>query len=201
MSLPGVLADVVLFAAVACLFIFMALGVGCFLRPHKPTPLKLATYECGEPTVGSSDLQFDLRFYVVALVFIVFEVELAFFFPWATIFGKFIRAERGATGGESIGMTEGVFSPERETGLAPVSAVTATDTLSASVFSSQRQSASGNLGLQFLWLAAGEVGCFLLVVLLGFFYLWYQGDLDWVRALEVLPICQETGQKGLAPPE
>ena len=45
-------------------------------------------YECGEPTIGSSFVQFDLRFYVVALLFIIFDVEVAFFFPWATVFGK-----------------------------------------------------------------------------------------------------------------
>src|SRR5690606_27680950 len=43
---------------------------------------------CGEPTIGSGFVQFDLRFYVVALLFIIFEVEVAFFFPWATVFGK-----------------------------------------------------------------------------------------------------------------
>ena len=55
-----------------------------------PTPQceKLEVYECGEPTIGSSFVQFDLRFYVVALLFIIFDVEVAFFFPWATVFGK-----------------------------------------------------------------------------------------------------------------
>ncbi len=52
---------------------------------------KLDVYECGEPAVGSSFVQFDLRFYVVALVFIVFEVEVALFFPPATIFGTATR--------------------------------------------------------------------------------------------------------------
>ena len=56
-----------------------------------PTPAKLDAYECGEPAVGSSFVQFDLRFYVVALVFIVFEVEVALFFPPATIFGTATR--------------------------------------------------------------------------------------------------------------
>ena len=44
-------------------------------------------FECGEPTIGSSYIQFDLRFYVVALLFIIFDVEVAFFFPWALVFG------------------------------------------------------------------------------------------------------------------
>ena len=53
-----------------------------------PNAEKLEVYECGEPTIGSSFVQFDLRFYVVALLFIIFDVEVAFFFPWATVFGK-----------------------------------------------------------------------------------------------------------------
>ena len=58
------------------------------IRPSDPTKEKLEIYECGEPTIGSSFVQFDLRFYVVALLFIIFDVEVAFFFPWATVFGK-----------------------------------------------------------------------------------------------------------------
>ena len=53
-----------------------------------PNPEKLEIYECGEPTIGSSFVQFDIRFYVVALLFIIFDVEVAFFFPWANVFGK-----------------------------------------------------------------------------------------------------------------
>ena len=63
-------------------------AVGRFLRPQDPNVEKLEVYECGEPTIGSSFVQFDLRFYVVALLFIIFDVEVAFFFPWATVFGK-----------------------------------------------------------------------------------------------------------------
>ena len=62
--------------------------LGKFCRPRAPNSEKLEVYECGEPTIGSSFVQFDLRFYVVALLFIIFDVEVAFFFPWATVFGK-----------------------------------------------------------------------------------------------------------------
>ena len=58
------------------------------MRPQNPHPEKLELYECGEPAVGTGFVQFDLRFYVVALLFIIFDVEVAFFFPWATVFGK-----------------------------------------------------------------------------------------------------------------
>ena len=77
-----------LFTAVAALFLLVNLLVGRLLRPKLPNKEKLEVYECGEPVIGSSFVQFDLRFYVVALLFIIFDVEIAFFFPWATVFGK-----------------------------------------------------------------------------------------------------------------
>src|SRR6266478_219138 len=81
-----------LFLAVGFGFIFVHLLAGKFLRPSKPIPEKLTIYECGEPTIGSAWIQFDLRFYVVALLFVIFDVELAFFFPWAVVFGSANRA-------------------------------------------------------------------------------------------------------------
>ncbi len=84
----SVVAYLALFAGLAFLFLFINLWVGSKLRNQDPHPEKLEVYECGEPTIGSSFVQFDLRFYVVALLFIIFDVEVAFFFPWATVFGK-----------------------------------------------------------------------------------------------------------------
>src|SRR5229473_1029931 len=77
-----------LFVVVAVAFVFVHLVAGRFIRPVKPDPEKLTIYECGEPTIGSSWIQFDLRFYVVALLFVIFDVEVAFFFPWAVVFGQ-----------------------------------------------------------------------------------------------------------------
>lgn len=65
-----------------------ALVFGWFLRPNLPHPDKQQAYECGEPTIGPSWVQFDLRFYVVALVFLIFDVEVALFYPWAVVFGS-----------------------------------------------------------------------------------------------------------------
>ncbi len=76
------------FTVVGVVFLFIHMVMGSFLRPSVPDPEKLTIYECGEPTVGSAWIQFDLRFYVVALLFVIFDVEVAFFFPWATVFGK-----------------------------------------------------------------------------------------------------------------
>src|SRR6187402_993006 len=84
----GIVAYLALFASVGIIFLFVNLLVGKFLRPANPHAEKLEIYECGEPTIGSSFVQFDLRFYVVALLFIIFDVEVAFFFPWANVFGK-----------------------------------------------------------------------------------------------------------------
>lgn len=66
---------------------FGALFLGWLIRPKQPNAEKDAIYECGEPTIGSGWIQFDLRFYVVALVFIVFDVEIALFWPWAVVYG------------------------------------------------------------------------------------------------------------------
>ena len=74
--------------AVGIGFIFVHLMAGKIIRPNKPDAEKGTIYECGEPTIGSAWIQFDLRFYVVALLFVIFDVEVAFFFPWAEVFGK-----------------------------------------------------------------------------------------------------------------
>lgn len=64
------------------------LALAKFLRPHHPNPEKLSTYESGEEPLGNANIQFNIRFYVVALVFVLFEVELLFLFPWAVVFGN-----------------------------------------------------------------------------------------------------------------
>src|SRR5579862_994867 len=78
----------IVFTAIGAFFLFIHLVAGSFVRPYKPDAEKLTIYECGEPTVGSAWVQFDLRFYVVALLFVIFDVEMAFFFPWAVVFGR-----------------------------------------------------------------------------------------------------------------
>jgi len=67
---------------------FAGLTIGRIVRPTMPHPEKATTYECGEPAIGDSWVQFDLRFYTVALVFIVFDVEIALLWPWAVVFKK-----------------------------------------------------------------------------------------------------------------
>src|SRR5213595_1168094 len=77
-----------IFLGVGIGFLAVNMLVGKLVRPSRPNEEKQAIYECGEPTIGSSWIQFDLRFYVVALLFVIFDVEMAFFFPWATVFGN-----------------------------------------------------------------------------------------------------------------
>ena len=60
--------------------------MGRIARPRLPHPEKASAYECGEPAIGNSWVQFDLRFYTVALIFIVFDVEVALLWPWAVVY-------------------------------------------------------------------------------------------------------------------
>ena len=67
-------------------FAGIALRVAKILRPSNPSPAKMTTYECGEVPRGSSWVRFNVRFYLIALFFIVFDVEVIFLFPWAVVF-------------------------------------------------------------------------------------------------------------------
>ena len=81
-------ANVLVYILVSGGFIFGSMTLGRVLRPHRPTPQKLTTYECGEEAIGSAWIQFNVRFYIIALIFLIFDVEIAILFPWATIFKK-----------------------------------------------------------------------------------------------------------------
>jgi NADH-quinone oxidoreductase subunit A len=82
-----ILLSIFLFLAFGAVFVLVNLVMGAVVRPRVPNPEKATVYECGEPTIGSSWVQFDLRFYIVALVFLIFDVEVALFYPWAVAFG------------------------------------------------------------------------------------------------------------------
>jgi NADH-quinone oxidoreductase subunit A len=79
--------QIILLFAVGGFFAIMgALVTGRLLRPNRPNEEKLSTYECGEDPTGTAWGKFNIRFYVVALVFVLFETELLFLFPWAMVF-------------------------------------------------------------------------------------------------------------------
>ena len=88
-------ANVMIFTIVGIGFVFTTLLVGSFLRPHVPTLEKLSTYECGEEPIGSAWMNFNIRFYVVALVFVVFDVETAFMFPVVAVFKQWAQEGNG----------------------------------------------------------------------------------------------------------
>ena len=77
------------FGALGIFFVFFNLLLGKFVRPRLPGEDKEMAYECGEVPVGDSWVQFDLRFYIIALVFLVFDVEVALFYPWATVYQQY----------------------------------------------------------------------------------------------------------------
>ena len=90
---PPVAADFL--TAHASILVFLAAVVGLLLftlvlwkvlRPSRFSEEKLTTYECGEEPVGNAWIQFNIRFYVFALIFVVFDVEAVFLLPWATVF-------------------------------------------------------------------------------------------------------------------
>ena len=64
-------------------FVVLPMAISRLTGTHKPTPEKLSEYECGFPAFEDSRAQFDVRFYLVAILFIVFDLEAAFLFPWA----------------------------------------------------------------------------------------------------------------------
>ncbi|HHI68653.1 MAG TPA: NADH-quinone oxidoreductase subunit A [Planctomycetes bacterium] len=111
------------FLLLGAVAVFAMLLVGAFLRPKRPGRVKEDTYECGILPEGEGWIRFDMRFYTVALIFLVFDIEIAFLFPWARVFEKL-----GA-----VALVEGFI--------------------------------------------------FVLILLVGLFYVWAAGDLAWVKSV------------------
>ena len=88
-------ANVLVFMALALVLCGLMLGLGKLLRPDNPHPAKLSTYECGEPPSGPAWINFNIRFYLIALVFVIFDVELAFIYPVAAVFKDWIARGQG----------------------------------------------------------------------------------------------------------
>ncbi|MBI4834210.1 MAG: NADH-quinone oxidoreductase subunit A [Planctomycetes bacterium] len=102
-------------------FVFFTLVFVWIVSPRKPNQNKSSTYECGEHILGPVMVQFNIRFYVIALIYIICAVEIAVLFPWAVVYKL--------------------------------------------------------LG----WVGFIEMFVFVLMLLIGLAYLWYHGDLDWVK--------------------
>jgi len=160
----AIVAYLALFATVGFLFLFVSLTLGRFLRPHSPTAQKLATYECGEPAVGSGSPQFDLRFYVIALVFLIFEVEVAFFFPPAALFGQSVH----------------LLDPGTQTG----TNAEAAENQAVKTADEKEKTVLTPFSARSLALAAMiDLGLFFAILLVAFAFVWRRGDLNWVRAM------------------
>jgi NADH-quinone oxidoreductase subunit A len=123
---------ILIFLIMGGVFVGLGLFAAWILRPHRPYAEKNATYECGEEPVGSSWIRFNVRFYVIALIFLIFDVEVVFLFPWALAFRGF-----------------GVFG--------------------------------------FL-----EMVVFLIILFVGYAYVWVKGDLDWDKPQPVTPKLNRT---------
>ncbi len=175
--MPTLVFYLLVFLAVGVFFLFFHLMLGRLVRP---TPAdrrrlkrpdfekdRLTIYECGEPTIGSAWVQFDLRYYVVALLFVIFDVEVAFFFPWATVFGKAnTLAKDGLDPKERAALTA-QLTPQAIPPLPKEKR--------------PKEIKPGPAG-EFAWLAMIDMAVFFGVLLVGFAYLWRRGDIDWVRS-------------------
>jgi NADH-quinone oxidoreductase subunit A len=119
--------QILVFLLLAVIFVFIGLLTARIVSPHNPTKEKRITYECGEDIIGPSWIKFNIRFYVIALIFVVFDVEVVFLFPWAVVF-------------QSMGM-----------------------------------------------FAFIEMLVFLVILAVGFIFVWARGDLEWVRPQPEIP--------------
>ncbi|MDI6803642.1 MAG: NADH-quinone oxidoreductase subunit A [Bacteroidota bacterium] len=126
---------VLLFFIIAGIFVTLGLVTAWVIRPKRPYPDKLTTYECGEDPVGSPWVKYNIRFYVVALIFLIFEVEILFLFPWALVYQ--------------------------------------------------------DLGL----FAFIEMVIFLVILFVGYAYVWVRGDLDWDRPEPDIPFITSLNKK------
>ena len=118
---------VFLFILIGVAFVAVALVTSWLLRPRRPYPEKVATYECGEEPIGGAWIRLNIRFYTIALIFLIFEVEVVFLLPWALVY-------------RDLGM-----------------------------------------------FAFIEMAVFLVVLLVGFAYVWVKGDLDWDKPRPEVP--------------
>ena len=200
------------FTAVGVIFLFIHLVMGSFIRPDVPETEKLTIYECGEPTVGSAWVQFDLRYYVVALLFVIFDVEVAFFFPWATVFGKAnqlaqydqqvaalteerkplerSRLEAKITDAEKARLDE-INKQLADIGKQQAPLLKQLEPSGVSKDRKARMHVAVSetpeplpAGTATSWarIALIDIAVFFGVLLVGFAYVWRRGDIDWVRA-------------------
>jgi NADH-quinone oxidoreductase subunit A len=173
MSMSDLVLLILIFLAAGLTVLAANLLLGRLVRPNKPSKEKGEVYECGEQAIGSAWVQFDLRFYVVALLFVIFDVELAFFFPWAVVFGS---ASRAADESQPV--------EQRIEAARSIQPVPSTETTLAAKID------SGGMK-KLAWVAFTDILIFFGVLLVGFAYLWRRGDLKWIRSV----VSQESAER------
>ena len=88
-------ANVLVFFLLGLVLCGVMMGLGILLRPSNPGPWKLTTYECGEPPSGGAWINFNIRFYLIALIFLIFDVEVAFIYPVTMVFRDWVLRGQG----------------------------------------------------------------------------------------------------------
>ncbi|MBM4069761.1 MAG: NADH-quinone oxidoreductase subunit A [Planctomycetes bacterium] len=184
---------IVVFVGVGAFFLFVHLLMGKFIRPNRPEPDKMTIYECGEPTVGSAWIQFDLRYYVVALLFVIFDVEVAFFFPWAVVFGSanaLSRPDLDAVSPKTSQVAKGTIRKEEQPQerrialsrqvLVPSSYMKPVEGVTYSQL--EKDGIAPGTAESFALFAFCDILVFFGVLMVGFAYLWKRGDINWVRS-------------------
>jgi NADH-quinone oxidoreductase subunit A len=167
------------FFVVGVFFLFFHLMLGKLIRPAKPEPDKLTIYECGEPTIGSAWVQFDLRYYVVALLFVIFDVEVAFFFPWAVVFGDANRlANPNLDSAERAAITQHLVPITKDARGNTVQAIPPLQGDKSAPSPIIDDSTAYSWGI----VAFVDILVFFGVLMVGFAYLWRRGDINWVRS-------------------
>jgi NADH-quinone oxidoreductase subunit A len=103
-------ANVLVFTVLALALCGIMVGLEKLLAPSNPHPAKLTTYECGEPPSGNAWINFNIRFYLIALVFVVFDVEVAFVYPVVTVFRDWVARGQGLFALAEIGLFIGILA-------------------------------------------------------------------------------------------
>ncbi len=101
--------NVLVFLLVGSAFILVSLTLGRMLRPKAPSPEKLSTYECGEIPTQGAWVNFNMRFYMLALLFIIFDVEIALMLPVVVVFKQWVRNGSGALALAEMGVFVGIL--------------------------------------------------------------------------------------------
>ena len=84
---------ILMFVLVGVVIGVLPVAMGFLLAPSRPDPEKLSPYECGFEAFEDARMKFDVRYYLIAILFILFDLEIAFLFPWATIFKDIVASE------------------------------------------------------------------------------------------------------------